>query len=155
MAAVEPGHLLRVLRRRDLIGILLNAMIGAGMLAAPAKVFALAGDWSFAVLAAAAIYEASVGATLHWLTGWFIYPALIYCGACVLSKRLHDRGRSGWWAALVLFAIGAIWPQPNSFFDFPFTLVVIWAVTDLAIMPGETGTNRFGGNPLRPAVVAV
>ncbi len=55
MAAVEPGHLLRVLRRRDLIGILLNAMIGAGMLAAPAKVFALAGDWSFAVLAAAAI----------------------------------------------------------------------------------------------------
>ncbi len=107
------------------------------------------------LLAAAAIYEASVGATLHWLTGWFIYPALIYCGACVLSKRLHDRGRSGWWAALVLFAIGAIWPQPNSFFDFPFTLVVIWAVTDLAIMPGETGTNRFGGNPLRPAVVAV
>lgn len=53
--AVEPGHLLRVLRRRDLIGILLNAMIGAGMLAAPAKVFALAGDWSFAVLAGAAI----------------------------------------------------------------------------------------------------
>lgn len=29
-------------------------MIGAGMLAAPAKVYALAGDWSFAVLAAAA-----------------------------------------------------------------------------------------------------
>ena len=55
MVAVEPGHLLRVLRRRDLIGILLNAMIGAGMLAAPAKVFALAGDWSFGVLAAAAI----------------------------------------------------------------------------------------------------
>lgn len=53
--AVAPSHLLRVLRRRDLIGILLNAMIGAGMLAAPAKVYALAGDWSFAVLAAAAI----------------------------------------------------------------------------------------------------
>ena len=55
MAAIEPGHLLRVLRRRDLVGILLNAMIGAGMLAAPAKVFALAGDWSFVVLAGAAV----------------------------------------------------------------------------------------------------
>lgn len=51
---VEPGHLLRVLRRRDLVGLLLNAMMGAGMLAAPAKVYGLAGDWSFAVLAAAA-----------------------------------------------------------------------------------------------------
>jgi APA family basic amino acid/polyamine antiporter len=33
----------------------LNAMIGAGMLAAPAKVYALAGGWSFVVLAAAAL----------------------------------------------------------------------------------------------------
>jgi APA family basic amino acid/polyamine antiporter len=52
---VAPSQLMRVLRRRDLVGILLNAMIGAGMLAAPAKVYALAGDWSFLVLAAAAI----------------------------------------------------------------------------------------------------
>jgi amino acid transporter len=51
---VAPSQLMRVLRRRDLVGILLNAMIGAGMLAAPAKVYALAGDWSFVVLAAAA-----------------------------------------------------------------------------------------------------
>jgi amino acid transporter len=33
----------------------LNAMIGAGMLAAPAKVYTLAGGWSFVVLAAAAL----------------------------------------------------------------------------------------------------
>jgi len=53
--SLQTPHLVRVLRRRDLVGILLNAMIGAGMLAAPAKVYALAGDWSFVVLAAAAI----------------------------------------------------------------------------------------------------
>ncbi|WP_293359823.1 APC family permease [Phenylobacterium sp.] len=35
--------------------MVLNAMIGAGMLAAPAKVYALAGGWSFVVLAAAAL----------------------------------------------------------------------------------------------------
>ena len=46
------------------------------------------------LLALAVFYEAVAPSTLHWLTGWFVYPALFYCGACVLSKRLHDRGRS-------------------------------------------------------------
>jgi len=50
-----PTQLIRALRRRDLIGIMLNAVIGAGMLAAPAKVFDLAGGWSFALLGLAAL----------------------------------------------------------------------------------------------------
>lgn len=54
MAVADEPHLLRALRRRDLIGILMNAMIGAGMLAAPARVYDLAGGWSFLVLGAAA-----------------------------------------------------------------------------------------------------
>jgi uncharacterized membrane protein YhaH (DUF805 family) len=99
----------------------------------------------------AAVYEAVVGATLHWLTGWFAYPALIYCGACVLSKRLHDRGRSGWWAALILAAMVAVWPRPIGFFDFLFALVLIWAVVELGVMSGEAGANRYGQSPLRPA----
>jgi uncharacterized membrane protein YhaH (DUF805 family) len=103
------------------------------------------------LVAIAALYEA-VPPTLHWITGWFVYPALIYCGACVLSKRLHDRGRSGWWAALVLFATVAVWPHPDGFFDFLFAMVLVWAVVDLGVMLGETGTNRYGPNPLRPAL---
>ena len=106
------------------------------------------------LIAIAAIYEAWVGATLHWLTGWFVYPLLFYCGACVLSKRLHDRGRSGWWAALVLLAVLAVWPEPHGIFDFLFMLVLIWAGVELGAMPGETGANRFGPNPLRPPVAA-
>jgi len=51
----QTPHLVRALRRRDLVGLLLNAMMGAGMLAAPAKVFGLAGEWSFVVLAASAL----------------------------------------------------------------------------------------------------
>lgn len=35
--------------------MLLNAMMGAGMLAAPAKVFGLAGDWSFIILVISAL----------------------------------------------------------------------------------------------------
>ena len=103
------------------------------------------------LLTLGALYEA-IPSTLHWLTGWFVYPALFYCGTCVLSKRLHDRGRSGWWAALVLFAIVAVWPRPDSFFDFFFVLVLVWAGVELGAMPGEAGTNRYGPNPLRPAI---
>ncbi|MEO8113416.1 MAG: DUF805 domain-containing protein [Phenylobacterium sp.] len=106
------------------------------------------------LLTVAALYEASVGATLHWLTGWIVYPALIYCGACVLSKRLHDRGRSGWWSALILVAVVAVWPHPDGFFDFLFALVLVWAGVELAVMAGEDGTNRYGPNPLRGPAAA-
>ena len=58
-----------------------------------------------AMIVLVALYEAVVHTTLHWLTGWFVYPAVIYAGACLLSKRLHDRGRSGWWAAPIIVAM--------------------------------------------------
>ena len=104
------------------------------------------------LLGVASIYEAVVGVTLHWLTGWFVYPALIYAGACVLSKRLHDRGKSGWWAALVLAALVAVWPQPVGFLDFLFGVSLIWAAVELGLLGGEEGANRSGTNPLRPGL---
>lgn len=100
------------------------------------------------LLGLAALYEALVGATLHWITGWVVYPALFYAGACVLSKRLHDRGRSGWWAALILTSVVAVWPHPAGFLDFAFFLVLVWAFVELALMPGEQGANRYGLNPV-------
>jgi len=106
------------------------------------------------LLGLAALYEAVVGPTLHWLTGWIVYPPLFYCGACVLSKRLHDRGRTGWWAAAILFAIVAVWPHPSSFLDFPFMLLLVWAVVDLGVLPGEQGANRYGPNPLSAPLAA-
>jgi uncharacterized membrane protein YhaH (DUF805 family) len=104
------------------------------------------------LIAGAAIYEAWVDATLHWLTGWIVYPLLLYCGACVLSKRLHDRGRSGWWAALVLFALVAVWPAPHGFGALVFTLILGWAAIELGVMQSEAGANRFGPSPLAQPV---
>lgn len=101
------------------------------------------------LIGAAVLYEAIAGYTLHWLTGWVVYPALLFSGACVLSKRLHDRGRSGWWALLILVAFIAIWPQPEHFLDFMFCLVIAWAVVELGVMGGEQGANRYGPNPLK------
>lgn len=106
------------------------------------------------ILGVTGLYVGVVGPTLHWLTGWLVYPAMLFCGACVLSKRLHDRGRSGWWAGLVLFALAILSPYPHGFLDLLFLLVMIWAVVELGLMPGEQGANQYGANPDRPPVTA-
>ena len=104
------------------------------------------------LLAIVALYQGVVhDDTAQWLTGWLIYLPALFCGVCVVSKRLHDRGRSGWWAALVLTALLALWPHPDGFFGPLFLLVAIWAVVELCVMPGEQGANRFGPNPLAEA----
>ena len=97
------------------------------------------------------LYEAVTGPTLTLLTGWLFYPGILFASACVLSKRLHDRGRSGWLAAIILVAIVAVWPAPAGFFDFLFSLVIIWAIVELGVLAGEQGANRYGPNPLKAA----
>lgn len=105
------------------------------------------------LIGAAVLYEAIAGDVLRRLTGWLVYSALLYSGACVLSKRLHDRGRSGWWAALVLAAVIAVWPTPEHFLDFAFAVIVLWAVVELGVMGGEQGANRYGQPPVRAVAV--
>lgn len=101
------------------------------------------------LLVLAALFEALVEDPLaRTLLGLIAYPVFFYCGACVLAKRLHDRGRSGWWAALILVSVVAVWPHPAGFLDFVFLMVLVWAFVELAVMPGERGTNRYGGNPM-------
>jgi uncharacterized membrane protein YhaH (DUF805 family) len=101
------------------------------------------------LLVVAVLYEAIVPETLVILTGWAVYPALLFSGACVLSKRLHDRGKSGWWAALILVSLVAVWPTPKHFLDFIFAAVIVWTVVELGVMSGEQGANRHGAPPLK------
>ncbi len=96
------------------------------------------------LLAVLALFQAAITGPLQITTGIIVYPALFFCGACVLSKRLHDRGRSGWWAAVILVAIAVVWPAPVGFFDFVGMMVLLWALIDLCVMPGERGDNRYG-----------
>lgn len=100
-----------------------------------------------ALFLVAGAYEAVAGPTLKLLTFWMIYPLLIASATCVISKRLHDRGLSGWWAALVLFVIVVIWPSPHGARAVLAAPVLIWAFVELGLMPGEQGANRFGPRP--------
>lgn len=102
---------------------------------------------AIALIGLVVLFEAVVFGPWHWLLGVFFYPTVFFCGACALSKRLHDRGRSGWWAGPVLLAAIAVWPQPVGFFDFLFCLVLVWAVVELGVLSGERGANRYGTNP--------
>ena len=102
-----------------------------------------------ALVVLAALYEASTVNVLRWLTGWIVYPALLFVGAVILAKRLHDRGRSGWWTGLIILALIVVWPLPTGFIDFIGVLVLVWAAVELGVLPGEQGANRYGPNPLR------
>ena len=103
------------------------------------------------LLILAFIYEVVTGDTLKLLTGWIAYPALLFFAANLLAKRLHDRGRSGWWTAIIILAIMMVWPFPHRLFDALGVVVVIWAVVELGMLPGEQGANRYGPNPARVA----
>jgi uncharacterized membrane protein YhaH (DUF805 family) len=89
-------------------------------------------------------YDAIAGGVLRLLTGWAVFFLIFFSSACILSKRLHDRGRSGWWAALVLWAFIVVWPEPDGLIDFLFVLILAAAAIELCLRPGEPTANRFG-----------
>jgi uncharacterized membrane protein YhaH (DUF805 family) len=96
------------------------------------------------------LFEALVAPPARWVIGVLVYPFLLFCGLTITAKRLHDRGRNGWWAGVVLVAVVAVWTSQQNYLDFLFSLVLIWAAIELCAMPGEQGANRFGPNPLHP-----
>jgi uncharacterized membrane protein YhaH (DUF805 family) len=49
----------------------------------------------------------------------------------VAAKRLHDRGRSGWWQVMVFVPVIG-WG---------------WLAVELFILPGSPGANRYGPHP--------
>ncbi|MEG1029629.1 MULTISPECIES: DUF805 domain-containing protein [unclassified Brevundimonas] len=81
------------------------------------------------------------------LVGWLVAAALLYGGACVLSQRLHDRGRSGWWSGPILLAVAMAWPRPQAPLDWIAAAVLILAIIDLTLAPGQKAFNRYGAPP--------
>lgn len=81
-----------------------------------------------------------------WIDG-AVAAALLYVGACLLSQRLHDRGRSGWWSGPILLALILAWPRPHGLLDWVATAALVLAVIDLALLPGQARFNRYGAAP--------
>jgi uncharacterized membrane protein YhaH (DUF805 family) len=76
-------------------------------------------------------------------------------------KRLHDRGRTGWWLAVkypaILVALGLVWAtlgerEPLSTVGV-FTVIavaglVLWLFVEIGFLSGTKGPNRYGPDPL-------
>lgn len=79
--------------------------------------------------------------------GWLhalVAAALLYGGFCILSQRLHDRGRSGWWSGPILLAFALAWPQPLTLLNWVATAALVLITFDLAVLPGQKAFNRYG-----------
>jgi uncharacterized membrane protein YhaH (DUF805 family) len=68
-------------------------------------------------------------------------------------RRLHDRGKSGFW--LCLYYGAALWLSKNAYFDLVGYVslalalgVFIWTLVDLGMLPGDPGGNSFGPSPI-------
>jgi len=66
-----------------------------------------------------------------WIVLAILYIALIVASLSAQVKRLHDRGRSGWFVLLSLVPIANI-----------------WIFIEVAFLKGTTGPNDFGPDPL-------
>lgn len=100
-----------------------------------------------ALLALWAAFDLLAPLAARDLIGWVVAGLLLYGGACVLSQRLHDRGRSGWWSGPILLAFAMAWPRPQAPFDWVALALLVAVAIDLALLPGQTVFNRYGAPP--------
>jgi uncharacterized membrane protein YhaH (DUF805 family) len=103
-----------------------------------------------------------------WLMAFTVIFA--YPSAALLAKRLHDRNKSGWLAALLIVPmLVASWLDPDFSSFAPqsgtiqavhtaasvITLLVgIWFLIELGFMRGTAGDNKYGTDPLAATAAA-
>ncbi len=71
-------------------------------------------------------------------------------------KRLHDRDRSGWWIVpfvfvpRLLFHFSDLFPASSWFapIEWAISALWLWGLVELFVVPGTSGHNRFGPDPL-------
>lgn len=104
---------------------------------------------SLVLLAAFAGFQGHAPAGLQRWAGWVVDLLLVFCACAVTGKRLHDRGRSGWWTALALLAFVNVWPAPQGL-GWLFAAVLAAMLFELAGLPGQPRFNRYGPRPVAP-----
>lgn len=99
------------------------------------------------LLALWATFEALALPAIKDGVSWIVATALLYSAACLLSQRLHDRGRSGWWSGPILLAFLMAWPRPQAPLDWAAAAVLVFVAVDLTLLPGQKAFNRYGAPP--------
>lgn len=107
--------------------------------------------------------------TIHWTGGYLFlgYLPVFALSLAVGVRRLHDRGRSGWW--YLVFVIGpyvcaqganellAYQAPKNPLLSLPFSLAALglglWGMVEIGFLRGRTGPNRYGDDPVMTAAL--
>ncbi len=85
-------------------------------------------------------------------------PLFVWVYLATAAKRLHDRGRSGWWMVL-FFVVPGLYGQfedgwairlLSACSALPRACLTIGGGITLYFLRGDTGPNRFGSDPLEP-----
>lgn len=98
---------------------------------------------------------------------WIIAITMLWINLATTAKRLHDRNRSGWWAAAVFFVNLLSYAYYSLFIGLYFgvdisigkelllvmlavalPLLQTWVIIELFFLIGSEGRNRFGPDPL-------
>lgn len=90
-----------------------------------------------------------------------VYIAMAVAGVFVGIKRLHDRGKSGWWLLVFMFApsiltmIGfMLGTVIGTIFSLASLAIVVWSIVELGCLKGDSGANQYGPDPLAGLLVA-
>lgn len=97
-------------------------------------------------------HQALISAHLLPALNGVISLSLIYLGLCLFNQRLHDIGRSGWWAGPALLATVLALHGLAQIGLSSFTGLALWAAAlGPGLIPSVPGHNRYGP-PSRPGL---
>jgi uncharacterized membrane protein YhaH (DUF805 family) len=104
------------------------------------------------LLAMVILFTLAGGEMLSIQTAAFILVCLLWPTAAVTVKRLHDRGKSGIWALLMVLAwmlLAGNWAMLPGVWQwgvgrFIPTLIIVMMLIDLGAFVGTQGENKFG-----------
>jgi uncharacterized membrane protein YhaH (DUF805 family) len=89
-----------------------------------------------------------------------LYIPLIWISLAIGAKRLHDRDKSAWWLLLFYLVPAILSTAGNHAGDIGIALhlasfaITVWAFVELGCLRGTVGPNRFGPDPLAPAMLS-
>lgn len=104
------------------------------------------------LLAMVILFTLAGGEMLSIQTAAFILVCLLWPTAAVTVKRLHDRGKSGTWALLMVLAwmlLAGNWAMLPGVWQwgvgrFIPTLIIVMMLIDLGAFVGTQGENKYG-----------
>jgi uncharacterized membrane protein YhaH (DUF805 family) len=109
----------------------------------------------FAAIAAVGAASTVVG----WILLFLVALPCLWAFVAMGVRRLHDRGRRGWWLLVFWVAPSALaevvegmTAPPLVWIGFAISLgslaLALWGLVELGFLKGTTGANRYGDDPV-------